>query len=335
MKMKEMLKQPIRQAQSKVQDDNMEKKELIAIRDGFGKGILEAGINKNVYALCADLSESLRLDDFKKKYPEQFVECGVAEQNMVGIAAGLALTGKIPFACSFACFSPGRTFDQIRVSVCYQYANVKIVGGHAGLSVGEDGASHQMMEDIAMMRALPHMTVLVPADAYEAENMVEAAIAHEGPVYIRLSRAKTALVTKKDAPFVIGKSTVMKKGKDLTIVACGIMVAFALEAAKILKKEGIDAEVINASTIKPFDTDSLLISAKKTKRVVTIEEHQIYGGLGSTVAEVLSQHLPTALHIIGMPDEFGQSGDAMELLEHYGLTAEPLAERIRSLKFKM
>ncbi|OGC82524.1 MAG: transketolase [Candidatus Abawacabacteria bacterium RBG_16_42_10] len=306
----------------------MKNEELIAIRDGFGKGIVKAGADKNVYALCADLDESLRLEEFKKIYPEQFVECGVAEQNMIGIAAGLALTGKIPFACSFACFSPGRTFDQIRVSVCYQKSNVKIVGGHAGLSVGEDGATHQMMEDIAMMRALPNMTVIVPADAYQAENMVAAAIKHDGPVYMRLSRAKTALVTDPKEPFMIGKSAVMKTGKDLTIVACGIMVAFALEAAEILKKDGIDAEVINASTIKPFDNDTLLKSAKKTQKVVTIEEHQIHGGLGSTVAEVLSQHLPTPLHIIGMPDEFGQSGEAMALLEYYGFTAKSLAERI-------
>ncbi len=322
LKKKETLKQ--------VQGDRVSS-QFIAIRDGFGKGMLKAGANRNVYALCADLDESLRLEEFKKMYPKQFVQCGVAEQNMVGIAAGLALTGKIPFACSFACFSPGRTFDQIRVSVCYQESNVKIVGGHAGLSVGEDGATHQMMEDIAMMRALPNMTVLVPADAYQAESMVAAAINHEGPVYMRLSRAKTALVTDKDEPFVIGKSSVLRKGKDLTIVACGIMVAFALEAAKLLKAGGIDAEVINAASIKPFDNDTLLKSAKKTKKVVTVEEHQIHGGLGSTVAEVLSQHLPTPLHIIGMPDQFGQSGEAMTLLEYYGFTPKPLAERIKKI----
>lgn len=304
------------------------KTELVAIRDGFGKGILKAGANKDVYALCADLDESLRLEEFKEKYPEQFVECGVAEQNMVGIAAGLALSGKIPFACSFACFSPGRSFDQVRVSVCYQKANVKIVGGHAGISVGEDGATHQMMEDIAMMRALPNMTVLVPADAYQAEHMVEAALNHEGPVYMRLSRAKTALITDPKEAFEIGKAKVLRKGKDLTIVACGIMVAFALEAAEILKENDIDAEVINASTIKPFDNETLLQSAKKTKKVITVEEHQIHGGLGGIVAEVLSQHLPTPLHIIGMPDQFGQSGEANALLEHYGFTAKPLAEQI-------
>lgn len=301
---------------------------LLSIRDGFGQGMIDIGSDQRVYALCADLTESLRLSTFQKKYPERFLEIGVAEQNMIGVAAGLALTGKVPFAASFACFSPGRTFDQIRVSVCYQQANVKIIGGHAGISVGEDGATHQMLEDIAMMRALPHMTVLVPADYDQARMMVKTMLVHEGPVYLRLSRASSKQVTTE--PFIIGKSSILRSGKDLTVVTCGLMVEKALETAEILSEQNIELEVINAASIKPFDQATLLSSVKKTRRVVSIEEHQIAGGLGSVVAEVLAKELPTRQLFIGIEDQFGQSGSTDALFEHYQLTAKHIAERIKN-----
>lgn len=305
---------------------------LLSIRDGFGQGLMDIGSDQRVYALCADLTESLRLHTFQKKYPERFLEIGVAEQNMIGVAAGLALTGKVPFAASFACFSPGRTFDQIRVSVCYQQANVKIIGGHAGISVGEDGATHQMLEDIAMMRTLPHMTVLVPADYDQARMMVKTMLEHEGPVYLRLSRTSSKKVTTE--PFTIGKSSILRPGKDITVVTCGLMVEKALEAADILSAQNIELEVINAASIKPFDQETLLSSVKKTRRVVSIEEHQIAGGIGSVVAEVLAKELPTRQLFIGIEDQFGQSGSADELFEYYQLTARHIAVRIKNFAKK-
>lgn len=300
----------------------------LTIRDGFGQGMMDIGSDPSIYALSADLTESLRLTDFKNTYPERFIDIGVAEQNMIGVAAGLALTGKIPFAASFACFSPGRTFDQIRVSVCYQQANVKIIGGHAGISVGEDGATHQMLEDIAMMRALPHMTVLVPASAKQARAMVKAAAKHQGPVYLRLSRIGTN-IEGLDI-FTIGKSEIIRAGKHLTVVACGIMVEQALLAAEELQKDGIELEIINSASIKPFDQTTLLASVQKTRLVVTIEEHQIYGGLGSTVAETLIQHFPIPQYMMGMKDCFGQSGTVPELLHYYELDAQSIAQQIRT-----
>lgn len=300
---------------------------LLSIRDGFGQGMLDIAKDTRIYALCADLTESLRLNTFKAKYPERFLEMGVAEQNMIGVAAGLALIGKIPFAASFACFSPGRTFDQIRVSVCYQDANVKIIGGHAGISVGEDGATHQMLEDIAMMRALPNMTVLVPADYDQARMMVKSMSDHPGPVYLRLSRTGGKKVTTEQ--FQIGKSTILRAGKDLTIVACGLMVEKALAAAEILAKENIELEVINAASIKPFDQETLLTSVHKTKRVVTMEEHQIAGGLGSVVAEVLAKELPTQQCFIGIEDQFGQSGTVDELFDYYQLSTDHIVRKIQ------
>lgn len=305
----------------------------LSIRDGFGQGMLEVGNDSRVYALCADLTESLRLTAFQKKYPERFIEIGVAEQNMIGVAAGIALTGKVPFAASFACFSPGRTFDQIRVSVCYQQANVKIIGGHAGISVGEDGATHQMLEDIAMMRTLPHMTVLVPADYEEARSMIKVMVDHQGPMYLRLSRTGGKQVT--EAPFKIGKAPILRTGKDITVVACGLMVEKALEAAELLAKEKIELEVINGASIKPFDQETLLKSAQKTRKVVTMEEHQIAGGLGSVVAEILTQHLPTKQLFMGIEDQFGQSGTVDQLFDYYKLSTRHVVEKINQWMLKV
>lgn len=303
---------------------------LKATRDGFGEGIIEAAkANPNVVAMCADLTESCRLIKFQEQFPKRFVEAGVAEQNMIGMAAGLALSGKIPFACSFAVFSPGRTWDQIRVSVCYTNANVKIAGHHTGLTVGEDGATHQALEDIAIMRVLPRMTVLVPADANQAKQMTLAAAKHVGPIYMRFNREKTPVFTDPDQPFEIGKAYVLREGSDITIIACGIPVYESLQAAEQLEKDGISCEVINCSSIKPLDEATIINSAKKTGKVVTVEEHQINGGLGGAIAELISGSHPVPLLRIGMNDQFGESGTAKALLEKYGLSTEKLAQRIK------
>lgn len=304
--------------------------QLKATRDGFGEGMLALGEqNPNVIALCADLTDSCRVLKFQEQFPDRFVEAGVAEQNMIGMAAGLALSGKIPFACSFAVFSPGRTWDQIRVSVCYTNANVKIAGHHTGLTVGEDGATHQALEDIAIMRVLPRMTVLVPADANQAKQMTLAAAKHVGPVYMRFNREKTPVFTDPDQPFEIGKADVLREGSDLTIVACGIPVYESLQVAEQLEKEGINCEVINCSSIKPLDEEAIIKSVRKTKRAVTVEEHQINGGLGGAIAELTSGSHPVPLLRIGMSDQFGESGAAKGLLEKYGLTADRIAEKIK------
>lgn len=307
----------------------MEKK---STREGFGEGIIEAAkLDKNVVALCADLTESCRLEKFRETYPDRFIECGVAEQNMIGMSAGLALSGKIPFACSFAVFSPGRTWDQIRVSVCYSNANVKIAGHHTGLTVGEDGATHQALEDIAIMRVLPNMTVLVPADVNQAKQMTIAAAQYIGPVYMRFNRPASEVFTDPGKPFVIGKADVLQQGTDVTIIACGLMVWQSLEAAKQLREQNISCEVINCSSIKPLDEATILNSVQKTKKVITAEEHQIAGGLGSAIAEFLSEKFPVPVLRIGMPNQFGESGKADELLEKYGLTAKAIAARITNL----
>ncbi len=305
---------------------------LKACRDGFGEALLELGKrNKNVVAVSADLAESTRCLDFSKKYPERFVEVGVAEQNMAGVAAGLALEGKIPFTCSFAVFSPGRNWEQIRISICYNKANVKIVSSHAGLNVGEDGATHQALEDIALMRVLPNMTVIAPCDYLETKKAVLAVAKIKVPVYIRFGREKTPVFTEPRKSFKIGKAEIFKEGQDVTIIACGPMVYEALLAAKELKKEKIDAEVINCHTIKPIDAKTIIRSVKKTNRVVTIEEHQVNGGLGSAIAEILGQNYPAPIKIIGMPDKFGESGKAQQLLDKYNLTADNIADQCYKL----
>lgn len=310
----------------KILTDNVDK---AATRDGYGEGVLEAGKdNKDIVVLTADVTESTRNESFKNKYPNRFFSVGVAEQNLAGIAAGLALSGKIPFMASYATFSPGRNWDQIRVSICYSNANVKIVGAHAGISVGADGATHQALEDLALTRVLPNLTVISPADAKEAKKATIAAAKHQGPVYIRLHRSNTPIMTLEKTPFEIGKAQVWAKGSDITICATGPMVYQALEAAQELQKEHhIKAEVINVATIKPLDKETILKSAKKTKKVITVEEHQIAGGMGSAIAELLSEEFPVQIARIGVNDTFGESGQPELLLEKYGLTAQHIVNK--------
>lgn len=307
-------------------DNNVEK---IPTRNGYGDALVSLGEeDERIVVLTADLAESTRALAFQKKFPARFIECGVAEQNMVGVAAGLALSGKIPFASSYATFVPGRAWDQLRVSVCYTGANVKIAGAHSGISVGPDGATHQALEDIAMVRPLPHLTILVPCDYEETRKATIAAARYEGPVYLRFAREKTAVITTKKTPFVIGQSLIMRTGKDVTIVGCGPLVYEALVAAEELARKGIEAEVINASTIKPFDEKTLVKSVKKTGCCVTIEEHQITGGLFGVVAETLARHFPAAIEPVGMPNTFGESGEPSELLKKYGMTSADVVQAV-------
>lgn len=303
----------------------------IATRDAYGEALVELGhTNKNVVVLDADLSKSTKTSDFSKAFPERFFNMGIAEQNLLGTAAGLAASGKIPFASSFAVFAVGRAYDQIRNTIAYPHLNVKIAASHAGLTVGEDGGSHQMLEDIALMRALPGMTVLVPADAVETKQAIFAAAEHEGPVYIRLGRPKVPVLFDENYRFQIGKGVLMQDGTDVTLVATGLMVSKALEAAELLQSENISAAVVNISTIKPLDTGLLAKMAEKTGAVVTCEEHNIIGGLGSAVAEALAERHPVPILRVGTEDVFGQSGQPDELLAKYGLTAEKIAEKAKA-----
>lgn len=298
-----------------------------ATRDAYGETLKELGaIYPDLVVLDADLSASTKTQDFAKVYPDRFFDCGIAEGNMMSVAAGLAAAGKIPFASTFAIFGAGRAYEQIRNSICYPKLNVKIALTHAGLTVGEDGATHQMLEDIALMRVLPNMTVIVPADAEETKAAVKWAASYQGPVYIRMGRAKCDDVTAENTPFIPGKATVLRKGYDITIIACGIMVGKALQAADILKGAGITARVINMSSIKPIDEDVIIKAASDTGAIVTAEEHQVQGGLGSAVAEVVVKHCPVPMAMIGVEDRFGESGKADDLLKAYGLTAAHIAE---------
>lgn len=310
--------------------------EIIATRDGYGDAVTEAGKkNESIVVLSADLTNSTRSDSFKKAFPDRFIEVGVAEQNMAGIAAGLAISGKTPFIASYATFSPGRNWGQVRISICYSKANVKIIGAHAGLSVGPDGATHQALEDIAITRVLPNMVVLSPADYEEAKKATLAAIKHKGPVYIRLAREKTASFTTKKTPFEIGKALILMEGRDVTLISAGPILYEALKAAQELKmKHGISCEVINLASIKPLDKKAIIKSAKKTGRVVTVEEHQVYGGIGGAVAEVLSQENPVPMKIIGVEDTFGESGKFTELWDKYGLSSEHIVNEIRNFVHK-
>lgn len=297
-------------------------------RDGFGEAILElAKTNKNIVALTADLTESVRLDEFEKQFPKRFFQCGVAEANMVGLAAGLALEGKIPFASTFGAFLPNRCLDHIRQSVCYNNANVKLVATHCGLITGPDGATHQALEDIAIMRALPNTTVIVPGDFQEAKQAVLASAKINGPVYIRLTRPKTEDFSK--GKFQVGKGSILKSGKDLTIIGCSPVLYQALLAAQELQGK-IDVEVINLSTIKPIDRNLIIKTAKKTKKIITLEDHQINGGLGSAVAEVLSEHYPVKIKRLGVNNSFGESGTPEELLRKHGLDAQSIIKEIKS-----
>jgi transketolase len=308
----------------------------IPSRDGYGNGLVKLGKkNKNVLVLCCDLTDSTRAGWFKKKYPKRFIEVGVAEQNLAGIAAGLSTLGKIPFISSYAVFNPGRNWDQIRVSICYSNLNVKIQGAHAGISVGPDGATHQALEDIAITRCLPNLTAVVPADAVESEKATIASAKIKGPVYIRFGREKVPTVTTKRTPFKIGKANIYKYGKDVAVITAGIMVYEALVAAEKLKKEGIDIMVVNNHTIKPIDKATLISAAKKTKAIVTAEEHQIQGGLGSAVSEVLSQNYPVPMKFVGIMDRFGESGKPNELLKKFGCTSAEIIKAVKSvLKMK-
>jgi len=302
---------------------------MMSMRDAFGEAMAELGkTNPKILALTADLGPSVRLSAFKEAFPDRYFNVGVAEANMISVAAGLALEGFIPFCTSFAVFLPGRCFDQIRVSVCQNKANVKLVGSHSGLSNPGDGATAQSVEDVALMRALPEMTIISPADGLETKKAVFAIAKTKGPVYLRISRAETEVVTKESDTFEIGKASVLRAGKKVTLIASGTMAGTALSAA-----EEINGEVINLSTIKPLDQETILKSVKKTGRVITIEEHGIYGGMGSAVAEFLSQEYPVSMKIMGIQDVFGQSARNYEqLLEKYGLTVENIIRNFQEFR---
>lgn len=302
------------------------------IRKGFGRGLLEAGKrDENVVAACADLTDSTQMSLFAKEFPARYVEVGVAEQNLVTVGSGLAAMGKVPFVSSYAAFSPGRNWEQIRTTICLNDQPVKIVGSHAGVSVGPDGATHQMLEDIALMRVLPNMVVVAPGDSLEAEKATLALAKDKRPGYLRLAREATPIITTDKTPFEVGRAYKYAEGDDLTIVSTGSMTYQALVAAEKLFKEGIDVEVIHTPTIKPLDGVAILASAHKTQHVITVEEHQINGGLGGAVAELLSEEFPVRLKRIGMRDRFGESGKPDELLEHFGLTAKHIMKEAHKL----
>jgi transketolase len=301
--------------------------DMKATRDGFGEGLVELGQKRDdIVVLSADLTESTRANWFKEKFPERFFSMGVSEQDMIGTAAGLALSGKIPFACTFGAFASGRAWDQVRVSVAYMNLNVKIVGTHGGISVGEDGPTHQAVEEVALMRILPNMTAIVPCDAIEAKKATIASVSYNGPVYLRLGRAKEPIITKEEDYFEIGKANILRKGKDVAVIANGHEVYEALLACDILKKENIKAQVIDMHTTKPIDREVLIEAARETGAVVTAEEHTILGGLGSAVSEVLVQEYPVPIEFIGVKDRFGESGAPSELFKLFELTAEDIVK---------
>jgi len=304
--------------------------EKIATRDAYGKALVKLGAeNERVVVLDADLSKSTKTHDFMKNYPQRFFNMGIAEQNLLGTAAGLAAAGKIAFASTFAVFATGRAFEQIRNSIAYNKLNVKIAATHAGLTVGEDGASHQSVADIAVMRALPNMTVIVPADGIETEKAVFAAAKQEGPVYIRLGRSGVPVIYGAEYDFQIGRASTLREGKDAAVLATGIMVAESLKAAEELAAEGISVRVVNVSTIKPIDVEAVVAAARDTGAIVTAEEHNIIGGLGSAVAEVLVENYPVPMELVGVRDTFGESGKPQELLDKYGLNVAAVKEAVR------
>ena len=306
------------------------KGEFIATRDAYGEALLELGKKRaDVVVLDADLSGSTKTGKFAKAFPERFYNLGVSEQDLIGTASGLSLAGKLPFASTFAVFETGRAWEQIRQTVCYSNLNVKLVATHSGITVGEDGASHQAVEDVALMRVLPNMTVIVPSDGNETRQVINAIADYYGPVYVRLGRAKVPAVMPDDYKFKLGKAYTFHMGRDVNIVAMGIMVSMSLEAARILKDEGIDTGVINMSTVKPLDTKTLLKVSKACKLIVTAEEHSIIGGLGSAVSEFLSENYPTKIRRIGLIDDFGCSGSPEELLKFYGLTPDNIVKTIK------
>ena len=307
----------------------------IATRESYGNTLKELGAtNPNIVVLDADLSTATKTDTFKKEFPDRFFDCGIAEGNMMGIAAGLATTGLIPFASTFAMFAAGRGFEQIRNSIGYPHLNVKIGATHGGISVGEDGASHQCLEDLALMRTIPGMVVMCPSDDIEARACVKAAVEHIGPVYMRFGRAATPVINSEDYHFEIGKGHILREGTDVSIIANGLCVSSALEAADMLAKDGISAEVVNICTIKPLDEELVIQTAKKTGKVVTAEEHSIIGGLGGAVAECLSEHCPTKMYRIGVRDRFGESGPAAELIHKYELDGEGIYKQVKKFLSK-
>lgn len=303
----------------------------IATRESYGNALAELGAeHKEVVVLDADLAAATKTGVFKKAFPERFIDCGIAESNMMGVAAGLAATGLVPFASSFAMFAAGRAFEQVRNSIGYPHLNVKIGATHAGISVGEDGATHQCNEDIALMRTIPGMVVISPADDVEAKAAVKAAYEHQGPVYLRFGRLAVPVINDRpDYKFELGKGVVLREGKDLTIIATGLPVSNCLEAAEKLAADGIDAKVINIHTIKPLDEELVVAAAKETGKVVTVEEHSVIGGLGSAVCDVLAEKAPTKVLKIGINDTFGESGPAVELIKKYGLDTDSIYQKIK------
>lgn len=305
--------------------------QMLYARDAYGEALIELGKkNKDIVVLDADLSSSTRTARFGQKFPERFFDLGVAEQNMMGVAAGLASCGKIAFVSTFAIFGSGRAWDQVRNTICYNKLNVKIVVTHGGITVGPDGASHQAIEDIALMRAIPNMTIIVPCDAPETKDAIFACAQYRGPVYVRLGRPKVPTVEKKDK-FKIGQVRVVREGKDLTIIACGIMVKLAQDAAQVLAQEGKEVRVVNMHTIRPLDKKAIIESARLTKRIVTCEEHLINGGLASAVAQVLAENIPTPMASIGIKEQFGQSGEPAELIKEYHLSCADIIQACKKL----
>ncbi len=299
------------------------------IRAGYGRGLKAAGeANEKIVALCADLTESTMVNKFSEAYPDRFIQVGIAEQNLVTVASGLASVGKIPFASSYAAFNPGRNWEQIKTTIAINNQPVKIVGSHAGVNVGPDGATHQMLEDIALMRVLPNMIVVVPGDSIEAEKATRAIAENGKPSYIRLARVKTPIISTNESPFEIGKAYVLSEGKDVSLMGTGTMTYQLLVAANILDGQGINAEVVHVPTIKPLDNEIIIASARRTGRVVSAEEAQIAGGFGGAIAELLSEKLPTPLLRIGMQDRYGESGEPMELFDFFGLTGEHIAKKV-------
>lgn len=313
-----------------VPDLAYDKIEKEPIRAGFDRGLKQAADNDDrIVALCADLVDSVKLSAFHKAYPERYIETGIAEQNLAAVAAGLARAGKIPFAASYAAFNPGRNWEQIKTTACINNLPVKIIGGHAGVTVGPDGATHQMLEDITITRVLPRMVVIAPGDSIEAEKATMALARTKDPTYIRLARPKTPIFSTSDSPFEIGKAYILRDGTDVSLLGTGTMTYHMLWAADILAGQGINAEVVHVPTIKPLDESTILDSARRTGRVVTGEEAQVAGGFGGTVAELLSEQLPTPLHRIGIHDRFGESGEPEELMDFFGLTGPKIAEEIK------
>lgn len=304
---------------------------MVPMRDGYGQALLElCETNDKVLVLDADVAKSTRTVWARDKYPERFLDMGISEQDMVGTAAGLALSGMVPFVSTYCVFLAGRAWDQIRTTVCYNKLNVKLAGAHAGISVGPDGATHQSLEDVALMRVLPNMTVIVPCDAEETRKATLAMARRDGPCFIRFGREAVPVVTGEETPFEIGKARLCREGNDLTVFANGAMVYEALEAAKVLALEGIDARVVDLHTIKPLDTAAILAAAKETGCIVTAEEHQINGGMGSAVAECLAKHCPVPMEMVAVQDSFGESGQPQELMDKYGLNKDAVMEKVRA-----